>query len=319
MQDAPAPTPPPTGREPGLSPSVGVALGVFAISFAPVFVEATPKDDLGPTGIALGRTAIGAVALLGLALARRERLTGSRRAVGLAALAGALFAGDLWVWHRAIDAVGGGLATLLGNVQVFWTGLVGALVLHERSGRRLALAAPLALVGLALATEAFEGGLLARDPAGVALGLATSFFYAAYVLVVRRAQQVPDRLAPVAMMTWTSAACAVTSLGLGWADGGRLVPGSARALGLVAGLGIVGQGLGWVTIATFVPRVPVSRAGLLLLLQPACSLVWAALLFGRTLSPWQVVGAVLTLAAIYVGSTPGYTRPRPPARPPPRP
>jgi hypothetical protein len=129
----------------GIDPSLGVALGVVAISFAPVFVEGIRPEELGPTGIALWRTALGGVALLALAVARRERLRPTRTVLGFALLAGALFAGDLWVWHRAIHRVGGGLATLLGNVQVFWTGLVGAFVLHERSGKRLLAAVPLAV------------------------------------------------------------------------------------------------------------------------------------------------------------------------------
>ncbi len=299
----------------GLDPALGVALGVVAISFAPVFVEGIDPEELGPTGIALWRTALGGAALAILALVRRERMRPSRAALGFALLAGALFAGDLWVWHRAIHRVGGGLATLLGNVQVFWTGLVGAYVFHERSGKRLLAAVPLAVAGLALATGMFEGGASRADPAGIALGLATSGFYAAYLLTVRRAQRLPDRLGPVAMMTWTSFACAASCALLALVDGSRAWPATASAWGLAAGLGIVGQGFGWVTIATFVPRVPVGRAGLLLLLQPAFSLVWAAWLFDRRLSPLQTAGAVLTLAAIYVGSTASYSRPPAPAAP----
>ena len=67
----------------------------------------------------------------------------------------------------------------------------------------------------------------------------------------------------------------------------------------------------WSTTA----RTPVGRAGLLLLLQPAFSLVWAAWFFGRALSPLQTVGAALTLAAIYVGSTASYPRAPAPVAP----
>ncbi|MBL9085760.1 MAG: DMT family transporter [Planctomycetia bacterium] len=299
----------------GIDPSLGVALGVVAISFAPVFVEGIKPEELGPTGIALWRTALGGVALLVLAVARRERLRPTRAVLGFALLAGALFAGDLWVWHRAIHRVGGGLATLLGNVQVFWTGLVGAFVFHERSGKRLLAAVPLAVAGLALATGMLEGGASRADPVGLALGLSTSVFYATYLLAVRRAQRLPDRLGPVAQMTWTSFACAATCALLALVDGSRAWPTTTSAWALAAGLGVVGQGFGWVTIATFVPRVPVGRAGLLLLLQPAFSLVWAAWFFGRHLTALQTLGAVLTLAAIYVGSTARYPRSPAPAAP----
>ena len=72
------------------------------------------------------------------------------------------------------------------------------------------------------------------------------------------------------------------------------------------GLACVGQGFGWVTISTFLPRVPMSRAGLLLLLQPTFAALWAALFFGRHLTLPALVGAVLALAGVYGGSVPGY-------------
>jgi drug/metabolite transporter (DMT)-like permease len=104
----------------------------------------------------------------------------------------------------------------------------------------------------------------------------------------------------------------------------RLRP-SRGALGFAA-LGAVGQGAGWVTLSTFVPRVAASRAALLLLLQPAFAVGWAALFFGRTMTATQGIGCAVTLAAIDVGavvstvpvpSDPGGTRyaPRPDAAP----
>ena len=44
------------------------------------------------------------------------------RAVWLAIVAGVFFAGDLLSWHHAVDAVGAGLATVLGNLQVLVVG-----------------------------------------------------------------------------------------------------------------------------------------------------------------------------------------------------
>jgi drug/metabolite transporter (DMT)-like permease len=288
-------------------PEVGVACGAIAISFASVFVEGVDRHDLGPTGIALHRAGIGAIVLAVLALVRRERLRPSAPALRWAALAGALFAADLWVWHRSILRVGGGLATILGNTQVFWVAAAGAFLLHERIGARLVGAAVLALAGIALATGAL-GGAARADAAGIAFGLATGVFYAAYVLSVRRAQRLPDRLSPLAFMTWTSVACAATSGALALLDGGRVWPARATTWASVTGLAVVGQGLGWVTLSTFVPRVPVARAGLLLLLQPAFAVVWAAAFFGHALRPAQALGCGLALAAIYLGATARYPR-----------
>jgi drug/metabolite transporter (DMT)-like permease len=70
--------------------------------------------------------------------------------VRLAAAAGVFFAGDLLFWHHAIEAVGAGLATVLGNLQVLVVGLVAWLVLRERPSRAIFAALPVVLVGVAL-------------------------------------------------------------------------------------------------------------------------------------------------------------------------
>ena len=46
--------------------------------------------------------------------------------------AGVLFAADLTFWHHSIEAVGAGLATVLGNIQVVLVGLLAWVVLGER-------------------------------------------------------------------------------------------------------------------------------------------------------------------------------------------
>src|SRR6266480_5107203 len=50
----------------------------------------------------------------------------------LAWLAGVLFALDLVAWHYGIEQVGAGLATVLGNLQVVFVGLLAWVILSER-------------------------------------------------------------------------------------------------------------------------------------------------------------------------------------------
>jgi drug/metabolite transporter (DMT)-like permease len=54
------------------------------------------------------------------------------RARGIAVVAGVFFAIDLVLWHNAIEAVGAGLATVLGNTQVLLVGLLAWALLGER-------------------------------------------------------------------------------------------------------------------------------------------------------------------------------------------
>jgi drug/metabolite transporter (DMT)-like permease len=48
--------------------------------------------------------------------------------------------------------------------------------------------------------------------------------------------------------------------------------------------------------------VEASRAGLLLLLQPALTFVWDVLFFGRPTTAPEALGAALAIGAIYMGS-----------------
>ena len=81
-----------------------------------------------------------------------------RRAVRLAAIAGIFFAGDLTFWHHAIEYVGAGLATVLGNLQVLIVGVVAWLLFGERPSRSTLLAVPIVLAGVVLICGVVGGG-----------------------------------------------------------------------------------------------------------------------------------------------------------------
>ena len=81
--------------------------------------------------------------------------------IRLAALAGVFFTGDLMFWHHAIEAVGAGLATVLGNLQVIIVGFFAWLLLGERPSRATLLALPVVLAGVILIS-----GVVGADPYG---------------------------------------------------------------------------------------------------------------------------------------------------------
>ena len=55
-------------------------------------------------------------------------------------------------------------------------------------------------------------------------------------------------------------------------------------------------------IASSLPRVSTTEAGIALLLQPTLSFVWDVLFFARPMSATELLGAAIALAAIYLGS-----------------
>lgn len=273
-------------------------LGAIAISFSAVFMKLVA---VGPTSAGFYRMLFGGLLLAALLIWRGERLRLGAAApwVFAAALA---FALDLVLWHRSILAVGTGLATLLANFQVFLVALASVVWLGERGGWRLAVAVPLALLGLALIVGVDPAALDPAQRVGIALGLGTAVCYAAYILTLRAARAAAGTSA-TGLITAISFATALLLAGAVPLAGESFAIPSVRDLGLLVLYGLVGQVLGWVLISRAVDRVPVSRVALVLLLQPVFAYVWDIAFFGRWFSPTEVAGAMLALLAIYLGAT----------------
>ena len=79
------------------------------------------------------------------------------------------------------------------------------------------------------------------------------------------------------------------------------VPTVTDATWLLA-YGLVSHCLGLLFIASSLPKVSTTEAGLALLLQPTLSFVWDVLFFGRPMTLTELIGAAIALLAIYMGS-----------------
>lgn len=277
-----------------------VAAGAVLISFSAVFARIA---DAGPNAISFYRMAIGGAALLALVLFRRERLLHSRRTTALLVVCGVLFAADLGVWHAAIGLIGPGLATLIGNFQVFLLAAFGVIFLRERIGWHRAVGIPLAVFGLGLIVVPgvnISGGNFGL---GLVFGLLTALSYAVFILVLKCAQSGDRSLKPLAAMAVISLVSAPLAGAGAIAFGESLAIGDPVTLAALIAYGLLCQVVGWVLITTGLPGVPASRAGLLLLLQPVLTLLWDYLFFAKPVMPLEIVGALIALGAIYLGSS----------------
>ncbi len=66
--------------------------------------------------------------------------------------------------------------------------------------------------------------------------------------------------------------------------------------------GILSHGFGMMFIASSLPHVTTTQAGLALLLQPTLSFTWDVLFFARPMTSVELLGAAIALFAIYLGS-----------------
>lgn len=276
-------------------------LGTALISFAPVIVMAS---GLHADLIAFYRLIFGIVWLLGLLLWSRP-LGDKKFFRPIALLAGIAFATDLFCWHRSIIYLGPGLATLLVNLQVLLVAAYGMISKQELPRKSFWLAAPLALMGLALIVS---GSTLPRQQVlpGVLLGLGAALAYSTFLVLLRQIERQPDIDSRNTILQVSLSAAVLSGLASIVQGKALLIP-DTRALLYLMAYGFVIQGLAWTLIARGFKKVPGWQASIILLLQPILALCWDVLLFQRTLNPIEIMGLGLTLFAIYLSLQPGFS------------
>lgn len=282
-------------------PRLAALAGALCIAFSGILYR---WAEVSPSTGTVFRALFG-LPLLGLVALAEQRRYGPlpMRAVRLAAIAGVFFAGDLTFWHHAIEYVGAGLATVLGNMQVLVVGVVAWLVLGERPSRSILIAVPIVLAGILLISGVVGSGAYGSDPAlGVVLGVATALCYAGYLLVIRLGGRDARRPAgPVAIATLSTAIVAtVVGLVVGDLD---LTP-SLASLGWLALLGLTSQSLGYLFISISLPRLPAVVTSIILLVQPVLTVGLTMVLLAERPSLLQLVGVAFVIGGIAIATVP---------------
>jgi len=279
-------------------PARAALAGALAIAFSAILYRTA---DVSPETGAFFRC-VYALPVLWVLVRLEERHLGPRpRTLRLTAWgAGAFFAADLLLWHHAIEAVGAGLATVMGNTQVVLVGLIAWALFRERPAPAALAAIPIAMLGIVLISGALEEGAYGDNPPlGVVLGLLTGVAYSGFLLTLRHGASERRVAGPLFDATVASM---VLVLAWGLISGDLdFTPGLESHLWLIA-LALSSQVLGWLLITVSLPRLPAVGTSLILTLQPVATVVFAAILLDEDPSPLQLVGAGAILAGLIVAS-----------------
>lgn len=283
----------------GGRPTLPALAGAFAIAFSGILYR---YADVSPSTGAFFRCAYAVPPLLMLAWWEDRRL-GPRpwRTRAWAWLAGAFFAADLILWHRSIEYVGAGLATVLGNTQIVLVGVLAWLIYRERPAGPLLAAIPIAMGGIVLISGVLEDGAYGDDPQlGVIYGVLTGVAYTGFLLTLRHGASDLRRVAgPLADATLASALLTIPAgLVIGDLD---FFP-SASAQGWLIVLALSSQVVGWLLITVSLPRLPAVLTSVLLTLQPVLSVIFAGALLGESPSSLQLAGVVAILSGLLLAS-----------------
>jgi drug/metabolite transporter (DMT)-like permease len=283
----------------GGRPTLPALAGAIAIAFSGILYL---YAEVSPSTGAFFRCAYAVPPLLLLAW-WEDRRYGRRplRTRVWAWLAGAFFAADLILWHRSIEYVGAGLATVLGNTQIVLVGVLAWFLYRERPSKPLLAAIPIAMGGIVLISGVFEDGAYGEDPVlGAFYGVLTGLAYTGFLLTLRHGSSDLRRVAGPLYDATLASALLIIPVGLAIGDV-DFTP-SLSAHGWLIVLALSAQVLGWLLITVSLPRLPAVLTSVLLTLQPVCSVLLAALLLGEDPSALQLVGVAMILSGLLLAS-----------------
>jgi drug/metabolite transporter (DMT)-like permease len=273
-------------------------LGALCIAFAPIFVR---LSQVGPDATAFWRLALSLPALfLWMQLEGRGESSPPRPATRSDRLrlvaAGLFFAGDLGIWHWSIRFTSVANATLLANFAPIFVALGGWLFLRERVSLTFVLGMALALAGtIFLVGQSFS--ISPQHLRGDALGLITATFYAGYLLSVKELRKT---FSTATIMSWSGGVSCAVLLPVSWLSREGLVPGSLQGWMVLLGLALISHVGGQSLITFALARLPAAFSSVALLTQPVMATVFAWLILGEALGPWQALGGALALAGIFI-------------------
>ena len=274
--------------------------GATVISFAPLLYI---RSDTTPLTGAFYRM-LYALPLLGLLVwtSKKEdpRESNSR---WLAFGAGILLAIDFVGYHSAIDYIGSGIATMIGNSQVIIVTLVSWWILGERPNRFILLALPMVMFGLVLISGIWDDAPYGEDPVkGVIGGIVAAVFYSSFLIAYRQSNRVGgpavnaqfDATAGATIGLLVIGSMPLSGVGIEAIDHTITWPGH----GWLLLLAITCQVIGWIAITYALPRLPAAHTSFAVLLQPVLTIVWGVLLLSESPSMQQSTGMILIFAAI---------------------
>ena len=279
----------------GLSRWIGVLLIVIsATSFGalPAFTRLAYRAGADAPTILLLRFSIAAVVMLAITLVRKTPLPRGRMLLGLILMGAVGYVGLSLAYFNALSLASASLVALLLYLYPAIVTLLSALFFKERLTPLKTGALVLAFVGTAFTVGPAGSGRLA----GILLGIAAAVIYSVYILVGSR---IVPRTNAIAASTTVISAAGVVYAGI-VAVRGPVFPQTPLGWLVVVAIALVSTVIAIATFFAGLGRIGPTRASTLSTFEPVVSVALAILMLGETISPLQVLGGILILAAVVV-------------------
>ena len=274
--------------------------GAMLLSFAPLLYI---QSDTSPITGAFFRMLYALPILIFLVWYLNQDDQRERKNRMLAFSAGLLLAIDFAGYHSAIDYIGSGIATLIGNSQVIIVTLVSWWLLGERPNRMILLALPMVMLGLLFISGIWDDEPYGDDPIkGVVGGIVAAIFYSSFLILYRFSNRIRapsvnlqlDATAGAATGLLIVGILPLSSLDIEPIDFSFTWPGH----GWIILLAVSCQVIGWIAITYALPRLPAAHTSFAILLQPVLTILWGVIILSEKPSIQQIGGMSLIFAAI---------------------
>lgn len=256
--------------------------------------------ELDATVIAFYRLFIAAVLFGAYLLIRHESFFINQKALLMAALSGVFLGIDLAMWNASILIIGPGIATILNSLQVFFMAIFGLLLYRDKPSLKLWISLLITFFGVVLLCL-HEVSYSDKGLAGVIIGVASAVAFALAMINLRAAAKYQTN-SLVNTVFYASIAGAIATGIYALFDGSSFTIPNLQSLVMVLIYGGIVHVLAWFLMAYSISHIPVAIVGLIMCLEPVMVFIIDLGFLGKSVTIWQYIGAILTVAAIYLGS-----------------
>ena len=277
-------------RAPGLRGTLLCLAAGVAFSVSPILIQIAYSHGAAVTGVLAWRYLAATALLLGIA-GRKVLVVPMRAAIGAFLLGAVVYAADSALFFGSLERTSAPLASLVHYAHLVLVVGVAAAIGRERLTRRRLFA----LVGIFGGVALVGGAAVNPDLVGIGMALGSAAAYAVYVLLSDRLLRDAD---PMALAAYLTAGAATSFIVAGTFLGTLAEVGGPAGLACLVGAALIGSVFAVTSFLKGVRLIGPSTASLLVTVEVPVTIALAAVVLGQHMTPPQLLGAGLVVAAI---------------------
>ena len=209
-------------------------------------------------------------------------------------LGGLCFALDMSIWNWSLTFTSVANATLMANIAPVFVVIFGVLFLGYKIEISFIVTLLLALMGVFLVILPGEQIMVFGD----SLGILAAVFYAGYILSIKDLTNILQPARTLFLVTIITTLCL---LPISLIEADSLILSKSEFFILIS-YAIFSQTLAQGLITSGISKVSAHLSSLVLLMQPVAAAFYGWFFLQELLSPLQMAGGLIVLAAIYLAS-----------------